>query len=70
MPIPLRIDRRIGLALERHLFMRPEPEQAVLSEAVEILSGDIRNMGRISALEVLWAIGRMMNERYLGRSAG
>lgn len=65
-----RIDSRIGLALERHLFMRPESEQAVLLESATALSDGVRGMGRGSALEVLWAIGRMMNERHLGRSSG
>lgn len=68
MTPPLRADRKIALALEQHLFMCPQPEQAALLESITTLSDDIKNLGRVTALEILWAVGRKMNdERHLGR---
>lgn len=61
-PIPYRSDSKIRRALEKHLEDTPEAERAELLDYAHILTGKIAHIGPTTALEILWAIGRKMND--------
>jgi 3-methyladenine DNA glycosylase/8-oxoguanine DNA glycosylase len=57
-----RYDGRLYLAIEAYFQERPAVERETLAKQIEALT-EIKGIGRSTAMEILWSLGRLMRNR-------